>query len=513
MKKIFLFILLTIISCTTQPNASSQSVPEIEPVKNEIPIFNGECKYSLSEALNIIYSIAKDNNLEVKINWVETELFSFDEKCEGRVVGSNLAQGAAIENDSKLELVIAVNKSDTSVELDVIPNEFSKTSGIDLLFKNKLKFNDGFNSISDVDLIQIDKEDFYLLTMTYAGKIVLVDSEFNYLSDFLNLNEKVLSSTSGSESGLINLEIILKENNLYDLFISYVDKNSRLTFEQFKLNENLEVDSSSIIFQGNQNLQPEHYSGSIFNEDNKYFYLSIGDHSITDAWVANSFSPESKILRFSIKETANDILIEPAGIDFNPLYKFKNELEVSSLDSIYLSGFRNPWNFSVIKNLETDSNIYFVGDVGQSRYEEINVIFEDELESSPYFGWPFYEGPFLSPHYNSVSENVLEAHRPPDFYYEHKNNEDGNFRCAVILGGIYESSFDYQNKSFIFTDYCSAELFSIKISSKNVEFYKYEDVNTLNFEGENLNPNIIKTINNKTFLMTINGEIFELIDK
>ena len=70
----------------------------------------------------------------------------------------------------------------------------------------------------------------------------------------------------------------------------------------------------------------------------------------------------------------------------------------------------------------------------------------------------------------------------------------------------------YQNGVFLFTDWCSSEIFSLKITPKGNEFFVYEDVQILNYESNAINPNLLKTIGEKTFLLTVNGEVFEFVD-
>ena len=454
MKKISILLLLFTVACTSSETDTSD--PEIQALIDE----------AVQEALQ-----------EVTTTTVDTEIPDFNSEIKENII--------------------------------------YKTSGINLLFKNKFKLNENFNSISDLDSVTINNEKFYLITMTYAKKIIMVDKDFNYIEDFLDISDLALSSNTGSESRLINMEIIELNNSYQVLFVSYIDTSSRLTLHQFILKNFSEQVSQKIVFQGNQNRRPEHYGGSIYNENNKYIYLSVGDHSIIDETVANNFTPESKILRYFINFEKNGqaVNLSSAGIEFNPLYKQRNEINASILESIFISGFRNPWNFAVINTNEEKDKIYIIGDVGQSKYEELNIIYESELYTSPYFGWPFFEGPFFSPHFSEVNNEILQSHRVPDFYYEHKENDIGGYRCAIILGGVFSSKYEYQNDSFIFTDWCSAELFSLKINNGKYEFFVYDDVELIDYEGKNINPNIIKTIENNTFLITVNGEVFQLIDK
>ena len=429
---------------------------------------------------------------------------------------SNFEESLGSTTTSSEPSPISKVEEDTNNQVSVTEEtKISKTTGINLKFLNKFNLNDNYNSISDIDLIYIDEVPHYVLTFTYDGVAKLVDTGFNEIGNFLDFSERVLSSTTGTESGLINLEFIENENNFYTGFISYIDKEMRLNLIQVEFNDKFEIVDEKIVFRGNQNFKPEHFGGSLFLHNKKYLFLGIGDHDRVDKSVANNFSPESKILRFEISTNQSTLLFDVSdfGIDFLPIYVPRENIQVNPLNSIFLSGFRNPWNFSTYVDSSNNKTYYLVGDVGQNKFEELNIIDESELQNNVYFGWPFFEGPFLSPHFDSVSDGLTNVHRSPDFYYEHKENDTGGFRCAIILGGIFNSKYNYQNNSFIFTDWCSSELFSLKINNGNFEFFVYEDVELINFEGENINPNIIKTIENNTFLMTVNGEVFQLVDK
>jgi len=92
MVKKLCILLLFVLSCGSSSsnlvineNNESNNVAKVSRLS---PVFNGECEYSLEEALNLIYTIGIDNELKLKINWVEADSKDFDEKCLNKVVGS-----------------------------------------------------------------------------------------------------------------------------------------------------------------------------------------------------------------------------------------------------------------------------------------------------------------------------------------------------------------------------------------------------------------------------------------
>ena len=115
-------------------------------------------------------------------------------------------------------------------------------------------------------------------------------------------------------------------------------------------------------------------------------------------------------------------------------------------DEVYAYGFRNPWRFSFDK----DGQLW-AGDVGQSRFEEVNVV-----QRGGNYGWKCYEG---SGFYESGCE--VPGHIPPVYEY---GREDG---CAVIGGYVYKgpSQPDLTDR-YLFGDYCLGTVWSMNTTGK-----------------------------------------------
>ena len=158
-------------------------------------------------------------------------------------------------------------------------------------------------------------------------------------------------------------------------------------------------------------------------------------------------------------------------------------------------GFRNPYRFEVINNL------IYVFDVGQTDYEEINIL-NTAKSNVQDFGWPYYEGRktyqsdagvagmerFIA--YNNLDpgeykfydlldafadERNDEVFTMPFITYEHRDN-----RCAIIGADVInqklknEELVDY----LIFADYCSGEIFinNFKVNSSDIIIiYKFSE--------------------------------------
>jgi len=81
------------------------------------------------------------------------------------------------------------------------------------------------------------------------------------------------------------------------------------------------------------------------------------------------------------------------GLPSNPFYTGNPDDPQSR---VWVRGLRNPWRFSVLRGTGAhDASLglpgaLWIGDVGLSTYEELNIATRDGGEN---FGWPFYEGP------------------------------------------------------------------------------------------------------------------------
>ena len=158
-------------------------------------------------------------------------------------------------------------------------------------------------------------------------------------------------------------------------------------------------------------------------------------------------------------------------------------------------GLRNPYRFEVI------NNIIYIFDVGQTEYEEINILNIDESNVQD-FGWPYYEGRkiyqfeagvagmerFIT--YNNLDPekyrfrdllDTFEDVRNDEFFtlpfiaYEHRDN-----RCAIIGSDVI--NLKLKNEEFldylIFADYCSGEIFLNNFEDNSpdiIKIYKFSE--------------------------------------
>lgn len=135
-----------------------------------------------------------------------------------------------------------------------------------------------------------------------------------------------------------------------------------------------------------------------------------------------------------------------AGVPGNPYYSASAPRAIRSL--VYASGFRSPFRFS----LEPGTGRPVLGDVGQARYEEVNLIAPGNS-----YGWPCWEGPAKTPGYRDLPECADKTGAAPLWYYLHVGG--GSITGGVTYTG---SSYPAQYRGrYFFGDYVHHNLWTL----------------------------------------------------
>lgn len=167
------------------------------------------------------------------------------------------------------------------------------------------------------------------------------------------------------------------------------------------------------------------------------------------------------------------IRMDPAtgdGLPSNPFFDPANPRSPQS--RIWARGFRNPWRMSLRPGTgghypeEGDPGVIYVGDVGGGSREEIDIV----TQGGQNFGWPFHEGVYPRPLYNS--NYVPDSHTPPaiswrndvprvvagDQVYDVGSEAFPGpyFGGNCTVGGVWYSGEDFPEsyrETFFFADY------------------------------------------------------------
>ena len=121
-------------------------------------------------------------------------------------------------------------------------------------------------------------------------------------------------------------------------------------------------------------------------------------------------------------------------------------------DEIWLYGFRNPWRWS----FDRDTGDMWIGDVGQSHFEEIDLREAGSTEPV-FYGWHCMEGTAVF-NTSQACAPPLPANVLPVLEYDHSSGS----RCAVTGGYRYRGPIKMLRCMYVYADSCSSEIFMAK---------------------------------------------------
>ncbi len=288
---------------------------------------------------------------------------------------------------------------------------------------------------------------------------------------FLDIKDRV---DFGGEKGLLGLAFSPEFEKNGRVYVSYVDKFGNSVISYFiSEDRKLKVDQSKefIVIKVKQPPFPNHKGGMIAFGKDKMLYISLGDGGSAGDPLDNSQNTKNllgKILRIDpepkTKLPKNITYLIPQD---NPFYGDvmcgieKNKKPKLGCAEIFAWGLRNTWRFSFDK----ETGIIWAGDVGQDRWEEVNII-----QRGKNYGWRCFEGfePFNLK--NCKKENYLQEYQFPTTVYSISKSKD----CAIIGGYVYRGSkIKSLYGKYIFGDWCSGKI-RVLDADKLYEDYKNE---------------------------------------
>lgn len=307
-----------------------------------------------------------------------------------------------------------------------------------------------------------------LFVVLKTGVIQVVKYRDIIRSPFLDVQDRV--NSSGHEQGLLNIVFHPDYQKNGFFYVSYTDAMNNMNVSRFTVRPD---NPDAADPQSEKNIlvitkkTDDHNGGQLAFGLDGYLYIGVGDDAnIQNAQNKNTLT--GKILRIDVNSNS------PYQIpDDNPFINTRYRPE------IYALGLRNPWSFAI----DSTSKQMYLADVGEKRYEEVNIVNILDLKNSN-FGWPYFEGNhetqelykkniekkiWFDPK-NLPSQEGVNFVMPFLDYHHVKKNEKGEFidtdeddgkACsgAIIGGNIYRGNDNPQLKGFyFFADYCTGTI-------------------------------------------------------
>ncbi|MFB6068824.1 MAG: sorbosone dehydrogenase family protein [Halobacterium sp.] len=316
------------------------------------------------------------------------------------------------------------------------------------------------------------------------GRIYLYDSSLRE-TPFLDLRDRVVDLGGYDERGLLGVATHPAFADNGRLFVRYSSPPRDGTPDgyshTFVLSEFRVDPTARRADPGDERVlleipepQSNHNSGAVAFGPDGYLYVGVGDgggaNDVGNGHVADWYGANrggngqdltenllGSVLRIDVDAESDD---RPYGIpDDNPLVGREGR------DEQYAWGFRNPWRMSfdvpgpdgsgATRTVSGQGADFYVADVGQNRYEEVNLV-----EAGGNYGWNVYEGthcfstasPGSPPDACPTETPDGEALRAPIVEYDHGGDRPNG---VAVVGGYRYHRDDVPELSgaYVFADW------------------------------------------------------------
>ena len=266
-------------------------------------------------------------------------------------------------------------------------------------------------------------------------------------------------SSRRSEEGLLGLAIDPTNEQYLYIYYSAADPR-RSVISRFTLSPNHSTadPGSELVILEVEQPYANHNGGQLAFGSDGYLYIGLGDGGSAGDPLGNGQDMSTllgAILRIDVSQTTPE---HPYAIPSdNP---FADWPGADGRGEIWAYGLRNPWRFS----FDRDTGELWVGDVGQNRWEEIDLI-----RPGGNYGWNVLEGNHC---FRPGDGCQREGMTTPIWEY----SLDGE-PCSVIGGYVYRgSAIPWLKGAYVYGDYCSGKVFGLRhIDDEVIEHQQLAD--------------------------------------
>ena len=245
---------------------------------------------------------------------------------------------------------------------------------------------------------------------------------------FLDIQARV---RYGGEMGLLGLAFPPDFARKRYFYINYVNRQTETIVARVRLTSDGSVADSAaeqVLLRVRQPFE-NHKGGQIaFHPKDGFLYIGMGDGGSANDPQKNSQNPATLLGKMVRMDTEGSDTPQP---------------------EIWSSGWRNPWRFS----FDRETGDMYAGDVGQNRWEEIDV----EPNGTPKgrnYGWSLMEGNACQDDRNCETRTDLTR---PVFVY---GRSEG---CSVTGGFVYRGTrYADLRGVYLFGDYCNGNVWGYR---------------------------------------------------
>jgi len=268
------------------------------------------------------------------------------------------------------------------------------------------------------------------------------DSSFTV---FANLTDRAVYTGGQDERGLLGMAFHPNFQTNQEVYLYYINNSaglqtivSRYISPDNGLTLTVPSSNSEDVIIGLSQPANNHNGGNISFGPDGYLYIGLGDGGGGNDIFQNGLNTQTllgSMLRIDVDSS-------PAA---GKNYAIPNDNPFVSnslvLDEIFAYGLRNPWRWS----FDQQTGFLYLGDVGQSAREEIDII-----SSGQHYGWGCFEGSLVNSSYAGVCTAVMN--NPPIHEYPRSAGvtvvggyvyRGNNFNLSSLVGTYLFADFGF----------------------------------------------------------------------
>lgn len=314
------------------------------------------------------------------------------------------------------------------------------------------------------------------------------DSTASESDVFLDISDRIVTT---GEGGLLAMAFHPDyETNGY-FYVNYTTGNPfRTVICRFQVSEddaNRAVESSETLILPISQPQSNHNGGQIQFGPDGYLYIATGDGGGAgdpDGNAQNRGNLLGNILRIDVDGSGGET--DNYGIPSDNPFVGNEE---GFREEIFAYGLRNPYRFS----FDAETGDLWAGDVGQNRFEEIDII-----ENGNNYGWDITEGDAC---FEPMQDCDRDGLTDPVFTYQQDNNQ------SITGGFVYRgTSLPGLTGYYIYADYISGSVWALDASEP-------ENPDNVELLGSALSIVGFGTdAENELYICAFDGTIYELAE-
>jgi glucose/arabinose dehydrogenase len=277
-----------------------------------------------------------------------------------------------------------------------------------------------------------------LFVVTKDGVIHIIKGGAVLAQPFLDVSEP---TRNDGEQGLLGLAFHPDYDTNGLFYVHYSDRHGDTKVFEYGTTANpdlADLESGRLIFFTTQPAS-NHNGGMLAFGPDGYLYIALGDGGGANDRYGNGQRADTvlgALLRIDVDQADPSGATGYAVPDDNPFVGGGGAAEV------WAYGLRNPWRFSF------DGDLLYIGDVGQNRWEEIDVAPADRAGVN--YGWPITEGTSCFSPSSGCDSAALQL---PVIEYSHGEG------CSVTGGYVYRgAAIPELSGRYFYSDWCGGWL-------------------------------------------------------